>query len=305
MHLTANSFPHPVFGVPGAFVGASPVVNVIPHIPLKERIADPYKWTFDITLNNPELEALIAAGRAKYMCEIKCSATFFRQYVTLDEYMEKPSFEVTLLRRLVNRRIEFSLWVVATEHIPDYRNSAADPDYRALEPFDIEKGAPLAFLKAFHWDADLCYEDLTSLRSILQILPNTENPEDEIVVVDTDCDYVRVYLPTTQYEEFVKVSARPEIANVMHSSLILFALQTALIHYGENGENKHRWERALDLIFQKDARFANLVPGKHEDAAEIAQKLLNNPFQRLGDTLAGLVRDEEARGEEVEDEQGE
>lgn len=301
MHLTANSFPHPVFGVPGAFVGPSPVVDVVPHIPLKERIADPYEWTFTIQLNNPELESLIAAGRAQFMCEIKCSATFFRQCVTT----EKTAFSVTLLRRWVNRRIEFSLWVVATERIPDYRNSAADPDYRALEPFDIEKGAPLAFLKAFHWDADLCYEDLTSLRSILQILPNTENPEEEMVVIDTDYDYVRVYLPNAQYEEFVKVSARPEIANVMHSSLILFVLQTALIHYGENGENKHRWERALDLIFQKDERFVGLDLAKKEDAAEIAQKLLNNPIRRLGDSLVGLVRDDEARGEEVEDEQGE
>ncbi len=275
---------------------------MIPHIPLKERIADPYRWEFKISLNNPEIEQLIAERRASYMCEIKCSATFFRLGVNTP----LSHFTVELLRRWVNRRIEFALWVVANERIPDYRNSKADPDYIDLEPFDVEKGSPLAFLKAFHWDADLCYEDLTSLRSILQILPNTENPDEDLVLVDTESDYVRVYLPTAQYEEFVRVSARPEIANVMHSSLILFALQTALIHYGENGpDNQHRWERALDLIFQRDERFANLDPTKKEDAAEIAQKLLNNPLKRLGDSLSGLVRSDEAAGEEVEDEQGE
>lgn len=283
MRIPDGSFPYPVLGFSDSVGGMSPEVTVIDRIPAKERIADPYRWDFNIVLNNPDIEKLIADGQASYLCEVKCSATFLR----LCNASRKSTFSIELPRKAVNRRVEFSLWVVADERIPEYRNANAHEDYRDLEPFDIAKGAPLAFLKAYHWDADLCYEDLTSLRSILRI-EKSSDAQAEFPSVDTDGDYIALFLPADQYEHFLVVSGQETINSILHSSILLFALQTALSRYAGNEEK--RWARALKYIVAADsARFASLELGNIEQSAELTLRLLNNPTKRLSEEIAAFA----------------
>lgn len=283
MRIPDGSFPYPVLGFSDSIGGTPPEVTVIDRIPAKERIADPYRWDFNIVLNNPDIEGLIAEGKASYLCEIKCSATFLRHCRTCRE----TKFSIELPRKAVNGRVEFSLWVVADERIPEYRNAFAHEDYEDLEPFDIAKGAPLAYLKSYHWDADLCYEDLTSLRSILRI-EKSPDTQAEFPVVDTDGAYIALYLPADQYERFLGVSGQESVNSILHASILLFALQTALARYVGN-EDK-RWARALKYIVSADAtRFANLELGNAEQSAELALRLLNNPTKRLGEEIAAIA----------------
>lgn len=297
MQLSDSSFPYPVLGNGDAIGGPKPDVSVIDHIPLKERIADPYRWEFKIDLKNPDIEALIADGKASYLYEVKCSATFLRFCKTTREC----NFPIELGRRDVNKRVEFSLWVVADDCITDYRNAAAHADYRMLEPFEVERGAPLAFLKAYHWDAELCYEDLTSLRSILKIEKHND-PAAEFLTVDVDGDYVRLCLPNTQFDGFLAVTGNETVAPVLHSSILLFALQSALVRYNENRER--RWARALEEITRRDPkRFGSFDLGNVDDASGLALRLLNNPTKRLGETIAELTRGTVRPGTNSEDDE--
>lgn len=283
MRIPDGSFPYPVLGFSDSVGGTSPDVKVIDRIPAKERIADPYRWDFDIVLNNPDIERLIEEEKASYLCEVKCSATFLRQCVAT----RSSSFFLELPRKTVNKRVEISLWVVADEHIPEYRNALAHEDYKDLEPFDIAKGAPLAFLKSYHWDADLCYEDLTSLRSILRI-EKSPDAGAEFPSVDADGDYVTLFLPAGQYERFLDVSGSETVNSILHASILLFALQSALARYSENEDR--RWARALKHIVSSDtARFAQLELGNTEQAAELALRLLNNPTKRLGEDISAIA----------------
>lgn len=282
---SVNSFPHPVLGMPGfEFNPEAPrPVKVVPHIPLKERINEPYSWDFFIELGNVELERMIEEKKATYVCEVKCSATFLR-------FCEKSydnKITVSLNRHCVQGRIEFALWVVAEQDIPEYRNSAADEDYKELEPFEISKGAPLAFLYAFYWDSDLCYEDLTSLRSILKLKENSD-PNCEFPSVDADAPYITLFLPSGQYRRFLEIAQSESINAVLHSSLLLFALQSALVQYSP--QKDRRWQRAIERMVRHDAaRYEGLELGVPEQADQIAVRLLNNPTFRLSETIADLA----------------
>jgi len=284
MRIPKGSFPYPVLGFSDSIGGKQPEVMVVDRIPAKERIADPYGWDFRITLNNPDIERLIEEGKASYLCEVQCSATFLRRCLTV----RNSSFSLDFPRRSVNGRVEFSLWVVADEHIPDYKNAYSHADYKDLEPFDIAKGAPLAFLKSYHWDADLCYEDLTSLRSILR-LEKSPDPKAEFPVVDTDGDYIALFLPPDQYDRFLDVAGQESVNSILHASILLFALQTALTRYAGNEEK--RWARALNHIVSSDSsRFPSLELGNAEQAAELALRLLNNPTKRLSDEITAMAK---------------
>ncbi|MBR1835888.1 MAG: hypothetical protein IJ783_01240 [Kiritimatiellae bacterium] len=282
--MSDSSFPYPVLGFSDSVSGPKPTVTVVPHIPPKELVAVPYRWEFSIGLGNPEIEALVASGKASFFCEIKCSSTFLRECASTRE----RTFELTLERHQVNGRVEFSLWVVADEALADYRNAAAHEDYRDLEPFEIEKGAPLAFLKSYHWDADLCYEDLTSLRSILKIEKHPD-PEAEFPAVDTEGDYVCLFLPGAQYGEFLAVANNKAVNPVLHSSLLLHALQSALVRYPSCREK--RWARALARILESDPnRFGAFDPEDPKCAADLALRLLDNPVRKLGESIAEIAK---------------
>lgn len=283
MRPSETSFPYPVLGDLNAIPGEIPDANAIENIPLKEQIAIPYRWTFNISITNKDILKLIAQGKAKYMCEVTCTATLLRKCL----FSCTPTIEVEIDRKEVNKRVDFALYVVAVQRIPDYDNSAATDDYRELAPFDLDVGSPLAIIKSYHWNADLCYEDLTSLRSILQILKNTFDSKQEFVTVNLEHDYIQILLPAQQYDAFLGKSQSPVFAEILKSSVVLYALQAALMALPS--EPVRRWERALvEFLKQKDL-FEGLSRDNPGDIPMIAAKMLNNPLKSLSEVLPKLT----------------
>lgn len=301
MRANDLNFPFPVLGMPGVMQGEPPKVSYTSYIPDKNLIQVPYRWVFDIDIKNKCILDLIQAGKAQYMCEVTCSATLMRKCI----FSAAPKIEVILGRREVNKRVEFSLYVVATEHIDNYDNDAANEDYRELAPFDIDVGSPLAVLSSYRWDADLCYEDLTSLRSILQVRKNTSDPSQEYITLNLEHDYIQIYLPAQQFDAFMEKSHTDAFGEVIKSSLILYAFQAALYQFSP--ELTHRWERAVDTYIRQDSKFEGLSLENKGDIPLIAAKMLGNPFKRLGETLPKLtvISPESAEAQADEDEENE
>ena len=299
MRANDLNFPFPVLGMPGVMQGDPPKVTYTSYIPDKNLIQIPYRWVFDIDVKNKCILDLIQTGKAQYMCEVTCSATLMRKCI----FSATPKIEVVLGRREVNKRVEFSLYVVAKERIADYDNDAANEDYRELAPFDIDVGSPLAVLSSYRWDADLCYEDLTSLRSILQVLKNTSDPSQEYVTLNLEHDYIQILLPSQEYDAFMEKSHTDAFGEVIKSSLILYSLQAALYQFSP--ELTHRWERAVDTYIKQDSKFEGLSIENKGDIPLIAAKMLGNPFKRLGGTLTKLTvrspESAEAQGDEDEE----
>lgn len=284
MRPSETSFPYPVLGDQNAIPGEIPEATVIDNIPLKEQIAIPYRWTFDVSIKNQDILNLIADGKAKYMCEVTCTATLLRKCF----FSLTPKIEVSIDRKEVNKRVDFALYVVATQHIPAYDNTAATEDYRELAPFDLDAGSPLAIVKSYHWDADLCYEDLTSLRSILQIMKNESNPNEEYVTLDLEHDYIKILLPPQQYDVFLGKSQSQTFSELFKSSIVLYALQSALMSLQDN-EPTRRWERALVEYIKHNNVFDGLSRSEPADIPVIAARMLNNPFKHLSEALPKLT----------------
>lgn len=289
-------FPYPVLGDLNAIPGEEPDASVIENIPLKEQIALPYRWIFNISIKNKDILKLIEEDKAQYMCEVKCTATLMRKCI----FSHEPKIEVSIDRRDVNKKVEFTLYVVAKQHIPDYDNSEATEDYRELAPFDLDVGAPLAIIKYYQWNADLCYEDLTSLRSILQILKNAANPKEEFVKLNLEHDYIQILLPAQQYDMFLGKSQIPAFGEIITSSIVLYALQAALTVLPPEPVN--RWQRALVAFIDHNDMFTGLSRDTPGDIPEIAARMLNNPLRRLSEVFPKLtVRNPDERPADEQD----
>lgn len=281
MRPNETVFPYPVLGDLNAIPGEKPDAEAIENIPLKEQLALPYRWTFLPSVKNPDILKLIDEGKAQYMCEVTCTATLLRKCF----FSKEPKIEVVIGRKEVNKRVDFAIYVVATQHIADYDNSAASEEYRELAPFDLDVGSPLAIIKFYRWDADLCYEDLTSLRSILQILKNSDASQ-QYVMLNLEHDYIQILLPAQQYEIFLGKAQTPEFSEILKSSIVLYALQAALQVLPS--EPVRRWERALHEYIKHNEAFAGLSPTNDADIPLIAARMLDNPFKRLSDVITKM-----------------
>lgn len=284
MRPNETSFPYPVLGDTNAILGEIPEASVIDNIPLKEQIAIPYRWTFNVSIKNNDILKLIEEGKAQYMCEVTCTATLLRKCF----FSSTPKIEVEIDRKDVNKRVDFALYVVAVQHIANYDNVSATEDYRELAPFDLDAGSPLAIIKSYHWNADLCYEDLTSLRSILQIMKNTANPNEEYVSLNLEHDYIQILVPPQQYDVFLGKSQSDVFSEVFKSSIVLYALQSALMTLCDN-EPTRRWERALVEYISHNSIFDGLSRDEPADIPAIAVRMLNNPFKCLSEVLPKMT----------------
>lgn len=147
----------------------------------------------------------------------------------------------------------------------------------------------------------MCYEDLTSLRSILQILKNTANPNEEYVTLNLEHDYIQILIPPQQYEVFLGKSQSNVFSEVFKSSIVLYALQSALMALHADDPTR-RWERALVEYVKHNNIFDGLSLGDPAEIPAIAARMLNNPFKALSDVLPKMtVRNPSEQGAEEQD----
>ncbi len=292
-------FPYPVLGVQDSILGDEPVITVTENLPPKLQLSVPYRWVFDIDLKNDGISQLVEAGKAQYMCEIMCSATLMRRCI----YSETPKISVVIERKEVLGPVSFALFVVAVQPIPGYTNSKAHPDYQIVGSFDLDAGSPLAILGSYKWDAELCYEDLTSLRSIIKLSKSAE--KSDIPVLNLEGDYIELMLPENQYDILRKYGQNLHLADVLHSSLFLFAIQGAVIEWKTHQDR--RWARAINSMIEgNQEKFSDLSLDSPADSSRIAMLLLNNPIKRMIDVLPNISSSiDTARTVEYEEDDGE
>ena len=60
MRPNETSFPYPVLGDTNAIPDEVPEASVIENIPLKEQIAIPYRWTFNVAIKNQDINGVLS-----------------------------------------------------------------------------------------------------------------------------------------------------------------------------------------------------------------------------------------------------
>ena len=232
MRPNETVFPYPVLGDLNAIPGEKPDAEAIENIPLKEQLALPYRWTFLPSVKNPDILKLIDEGKAQYMCEVTCTATLLRKCF----FSKEPKIEVVIGRKEVNKRVDFAIYVVATQHIADYDNSAASEEYRELAPFDLDV-------------------DFYGPVSLLGAAPSR---------------------PTPQAGEGWSFAGRIQSREVTYRRAPLLSLHASIrdAHRCAPEVDAPAWRQTLWALRRETARRLTLGLGAHPDAAAVLRALL-------------------------------
>lgn len=286
MKLNDNvMFPYPVKGI------ADNVVSP----PIEVEIADestPSEYVFKIhvvSLNDEDIQKLIDEDKAVYACEISCSYTMLLRSVLNNH----GNFKIRLPRKRVGKRIDFTVAVLAKTIIPNYTNRHFHPDFLNQGfVFNLNPGEVIAKVSTFHVDADISYEKLKAIESILVV---RRHQLDSAKLVDVNCDgeKIEVLLPEHLYQQFKDGLAYDRrFSSSFHASFVLQALTIAITNYQHYLNLEKLWARVLNARFSSQREFFSEFDLSSEidveDASRIAQIILSNPYDRMFNTLLTL-----------------
>jgi hypothetical protein len=282
MKFNDVAFPHPVLGLQDAIFGNIELGN--PEI---NSFRDVYKIEVSCKQDNIDLKKLLITNKAELLCEVTCTNTLYRELFLSN----KGKMEFEIPRKDVKGRVEFICLLVVKEKITQYSNSEAHPDYDAYT-FDLDQGDVLAYFGGFSFNADIKYEKLKAVSSFMEIV---ENEDLKYTYVDLKKNKIEIQLPSEVYNIYRSdiISQEEKFSPVFHSSIVLYALLTALYNFEEHKD--YLWAKVIDYRLKNEKQLKDINYDEKENIPEIAQRLLGNPFKRLLEGLNVIV---ESKNEE-------
>ena len=267
MNLNNVTFPYPVLG---SFDDILPS----PEEPIVNLTEDKNNYYFDILLSyeNKDIERLVKADFADYVCEVSCDATRYRMcYKGKDLH-----FCVTIPRRSVAGRINFACTITVKDDIPGYVNEGFHPDY-AGHSFDMEPGDLLGMFSPFYYIADIKYDKLKAVGTFMEIVPT----DDEWPSTILDKPKIELRLPRALYDQYRDNPSVNSKADILHASVVLNSLTYAFCRI-EYYEDK-KWAQTIEyrINTEKDLEeFKDQDPGEWR-VDKLTQILLGKPYERL------------------------
>lgn len=290
MSSSSFSYPHPILG---NFDDILPELNAEKSVTAQTESDENYHYyQFVMTVEDETILNLISQGKAKYAVHYKCRSTRFEGC----EYGTENTVTVKIPRKKVIERIDFRLFVIATESFT-YNTPSANPIFMGCS-FDIHPNDPLVFFKDQWDDLDITYQVLKHYSSILVPVPD-ENVKGDDVRIVTD-EKIEMHFSKEAYEIFKNVN-KPEYTEEIISSYVQTALLTALFQlFTENDESNIKeidkaWVQAIVKRMKEEPNMPSLedvVNDPFEEVPSLVQKLLQYPMGSLLRKLNNIVNTE-------------
>ena len=267
MNLNNVSFPYPVLG---SFDDILPA----PEIPQVEISQDKNNYFFIIHLayDNRKIEWFVENDFADYVCEVSCDTTKYRRcYKSKHLY-----FSITIPRKSVAGRINFSCTITVKKKILNYVNQGFHPDYNG-HSFNMEPGDLLGMFAPFYYVADIKYDKLKAVGSFMEIVET----EDELPSTILDKDKIELRLPQTLYQQYLNNPAVNSKADILHASIVLNSLIYALCRIEQYEEKK--WALTIRVRIDTEPELEEFRDQDPEDwrVDKLSQILLGKPYERM------------------------
>ena len=265
MKLSQRAFPHPVLGNADDVLEAAFQASVeVAHDGVN------YYLAVEIQCSSPTITRLINNGDAAYVVHVECSNTLYR---SIFEFTESNT-ELMVPGESLNATVEVNVFVRAKRDIAGYRIDNSHSDYGATT-FSISAGDVLAIAEGRTFDADIDFDALRSVSSIMQIRLHP-TAGDRPMEVDFNDDKITILLSAKDFENYKVVKATKPLSATVVAALVLPVLMEALrmLQADHSDYETVRWFRCL----KRRVDHAGLDPAS--EPLTLAQKLLGLPIKR-------------------------
>lgn len=266
MKLSHRSFPHPVVGnaddvVDTAFQAAVSVhndrVNYYIHVKLQ--------------CSSNTISKLVKKGDVVYVLHIECGNTLYRSATEFSE----TEREFMIPGECLNSNVEVNVFAQAKKDIAKYKVENAHPDY-ADATFAVSAGDILAISEGHSYDADINFDMLRSMSSIMEI-KEREDKDDAPMEIVLNYEKIRIYLSQADFENYKIIRAHQVLSASLIATIVLPALVEALMAMKEDDQSDiedTRWCRCLKRRIEYAGLSLEAPPLK------LAQEILEKPVKR-------------------------
>lgn len=280
--MSTKSYPHPILGINDDLIPGLPNDCIVMEDPKTDALN--FYFKLELKHGNSKIEELLKLGFAEYACEITCKDTFFR----LCLHSKEPLFDFSIPRKRINGHIDFNCFISSKVNISNYYNPNFNEDYRGFM-FNLEIGDYLAKFPSASFNTKINYDKLYAAGSFMQIVEG--NQELQKPQFDLSGDKIMIELPVKMFEQYQKFDSI-EFMEIVHSSIVFNALIYALQNIGNVEYNGCLWADAIKNRML-DEKLKNFDLEDKNQAYEIADILLANPYERLFNRLEQLNSNEE------------
>ena len=265
MRLSRRAYPHPVVG------NADDVLEAAFQAPMVvENDGVNYYLIVDIQCSSETISALIEKGDAAYVVHVECSNTLYRNATEFSE----TNKEIMIPVENLNAVVEVNVFVRAKRDFSHYTVENSHSDYGDAT-FSIVSGDILAVAEGMRFDADIDFDALRSVSSIMQIQQHSADG-DKPMAVEFNDEKITILLSSHDFENYKIVRASKPLSATVVATLVLPALMEALRMLQENRSEFEnlRWCRCLERRIDQ----AGLTP--NSEPLLLAQEILELPIRR-------------------------
>ena len=236
----------------------------------KKSIVETYVEIEDEAINN-----LLNSRELKIITKVFCPQTKYRKVYEIQRGVDK----IELNNRDINKRVEFTTYVIATKDIENYSSYNFNDDYQDMK-FNIEKGSIVAIGKeeTVFFEKDI--DDLTKMDSVVKI--RDSKTENEPMSVIWDDETIKINLSTSDYETYCRYSEYcvPVVNSMIVIPGLMYVLdQIAFDQIDMDDVRDKKWYRVLSKkISEATGKEFNLSYIQANGSFEIIQKLFDSPI---------------------------
>ena len=271
--VTRGSYPHPVLDTSDDVASSIELFNVS-VTPTVEDV----ELKFQVRMTDPDIKALIDAGRARYNFRWKCSSTIDSGLLSEPrtvQYADSTGYTGWVDQQRIRRTVRVEVTIIAAEEIPDYQLTAQHPDYGGSS-FHLQSGDVIADGGYFEFEPDKLYDPLKPpVGSCFRFVSNAKLRKG-IEVRFHDDEYVIVEFPPESLVGFGALRAHP---GLQVSLVVLPALMQTISFVKDNVDGVSSDEDLSDKLWFKAITDLVAGVGSLEDPAfTLAQKILAHPL---------------------------
>lgn len=289
------SYPHPILG---NYDDILPILKKDCVDGKIESDTNYHYYTFTLTIEDQTILDLIADGRAQYAIHYKCRDTLYEDV----KYGKENVQELIIPRKDVIGRIEFYMYVVATEDFT-YFNPSANSLFMGAS-FDVHRNEPLVIFPYQYDDLGLTFHVLKHYSSILVPVPD-ERVEGNDILVKSE-EKIEVHISKEAYEKLKKANkqenAQEIISSYVQTALLtaLFELFTGKLEIEEIRKSEKAWVQAIlrRMLEENMPSLEEVCDSPYEFIPSLVQRLLNYP---MGDLLDKLIKNDASDIESEDD----
>lgn len=223
------SLPYPVLGISDDIRPSLEETGCAnPEITIEEE-GIYFRISVILKLENTDIVNYIQNEFAEYTVEVSCHSTMYRKCIP----SSTPVFSFKIKKEMLNGRLDFECFVIATKDIHNYRNEGLNSDYDG-HVINLHKGDLLVAYRKCSIPLNLDLRNIRNMKSFMAVKKNN-NQYEHSVTYDLDSSKILILLPEemmTEYNKKPSNTSEPiERKTILKASLYLNALTYALLKY--------------------------------------------------------------------------